>query len=411
MVRSGDNLATGFSGPVKGWGGLVPSARCARSLPRELDRWRAEAPGEPLDLVEVRALTESMGRVEDAFAEFAARLGDGGALLVDVDNLQSARMLRMVVEGRPGAFDPAGSPQDPNQALPLRRVLSAAASAGLLVRDVLRVPSGAQEFDAGLASTLFGAGMMPVDWLAGAPPQRFWLHCEKAPSIAGSVVVAGGSAAEQAATEAALHGFLPSDWEVVSSDAVGEAAQWNRGIAAARGDVLWLLRGGTTPNERAFSEMAPRGAVGPVAPTQGGAPTGAGDIAGMMLPRLDALFVGPVSETMDNTQVALEDYAMLLESKLPRAWGVEVALPAPPPPIERPERFEQDTRALVDRWASLSAPSAAAPQTASTPHTASTPAGTPPPPWAGRALQALTEEALFVPRDHAEGDLRRARRL
>jgi len=185
MVRTGDNLATGFLGPVKGWGGLVPSARSARILPEQLDLWRTDAAADQaLDLVEVRALTESMGRVEDAFADFAARLRSAGTLLVDVDNLQSARMLRMVVEGRPGAFDPSGSPQDPNQALPLRRVLAAAAANGLLVRDVLRVPSGAQEFGCDLAPRLFGAGMMPLDWLTGTPPARFWLHCEKVTSRA-----------------------------------------------------------------------------------------------------------------------------------------------------------------------------------------------------------------------------------
>ena len=383
MVRTGDNLATGFLGPVKGWGGLVPSARSARILPEQLDLWRSDAAaGEALDLVEVRALTESMGRVEDAFADFAARLRSEGTLLVDVDNLQSARMLRMVVEGRPGAFDPSGSPQDPNQALPLRRVLAAAAANGLLVRDVLRVPSGAQEFGCDLAPRLFGAGMMPLDWLTGTPPSRFWLHCEKVTSLAGSVVIAGGSAADKAATESALRSFLPEDWEVVTSDAIGEAAQWNRGIAAARGDVLWLLRGGTAPSEQAFSAMAPRGAIGPVAPTSGSAPTCVGDVSGMMLPRLDVLFCGPIPEATANTQVALEDYAMLLESKLPAAFGVEASMPSPPPPVEHPESFEQDTEALVERWSALSSTEVAQP---AAPATAQGVRTLQSPPWAGRA--------------------------
>ena len=336
MVRTGDNLATGFLGPVKGWGGLVPSARSARILPEQLDLWRTDAAADQaLDLVEVRALTESMGRVEDAFADFAARLRSAGTLLVDVDNLQSARMLRMVVEGRPGAFDPSGSPQDPNQALPLRRVLAAAAANGLLVRDVLRVPSVAQEFGCDLAPRLFGAGMMPLDWLTGTPPARFWLHCEKVTSLAGSVVIAGGSAADKAATESALRSFLPEDWEVVTSDAIGEAAQWNRGIAAARGDVLWLLRGGTAPSEQAFSAMAPRGAIGPVAPTSGSAPTCVGDVSGMMLPRLDVLFCGPIPEATANTQVALED---CLE-----AAPLLLLLQLLPPPLEQ----DRDARMVV----------------------------------------------------------------
>ena len=80
MVRTGNNLASGFLGPVKGWGSLVPSAQSALQLPRDLRDWRAgEDRNNTLDLVELTAFTESMGRVEDAFVDFAALLRDGKA--------------------------------------------------------------------------------------------------------------------------------------------------------------------------------------------------------------------------------------------------------------------------------------------------------------------------------------------
>ncbi len=376
MVRSGDNLATGFLGPVAGWGSLIPEAAAALQLPRDLQTWRA-APGRatPLDLVEVRAFTESMGRAEDAFAGFAERLRDGGTVLLDVDNLQSPRMLRVVVEGRPGSFDPVGSQRDPSQPMLLRRALSAASAAGLLVRDVVSVPSGAEEFSPTLPESLFRAGLMPVDWLGRQPAARFWLQCEKTASLAGSVLVAGGDARARAETEAAVRAFLPDDWEVVTSDAVGERAQWNRCVAAARGDVVWFLRAGTRPDAVGFDAMAARAGVGVVAPAPGGARAAAGDVAGLMMPRLDALLVGPICEQTVNTQVALEDYAMRLDSKLPPAWAVDAALQAPPAPIESPEQFAQDTRELLDRWSGVGAE----------PEDPAVASEVPPAPWAGRA--------------------------
>ena len=58
---------------------------------------------------------------------------------------------------------------------------------------------------------------------------------------------------------------------------------------------------------------------------------------------------------------------MLLESKLPAAFGVEASMPSPPPPVEHPESFEQDTEALVERWSALSSPEVAQPAAPATP--------------------------------------------
>ena len=401
MVRSGDNLPTGFLGPVKGWSSLLPSCEqhTRLQLPRDGERLRSSSEEPSLEFVEVRALTESMGRVEDVFARVAAGLCEGGAALVDVDNVQSARMLRMVVEGRPGCFDPSGSSRDPNQALPLRRVLTAAAGAGLLVRDVLGVPTGAQEFGANLADKLFGTGLLPLEWLGGTPPARFWLQCERTRSLAGSVVIAGDDRQARLRTETALRAFLPDDWEIVPvcTDAVGECAQWNRAIAAARGDVLWFLRAGMQPTEKAFQALSTRAGVGPAAPAPDGVREANGDIAGMMLPRGDVLFVGPLPEHIANTPVALEDYSMRLDSKLPAPWLVDTHLPIEPPRVEDPQSFEREADELLARWSTVERSGPADVATSRTPKTAAvtdeqprgaadkSPNAPSAPPWVGRA--------------------------
>jgi len=386
MVRTGNNLPTGFHGPVKGWGSLVPSAERTLQLPRERRTWR-DVEG-PFDLVEVTALTESLGRVEDAFAQFAARLCDGGVLLCDVDNVQSARNLRMVIEGRPGGFDPVGSSQDPSQALPLRRVLSAASAAGLIVEDVLHVPSGAEEFGADLAQRLFGTGLLPLDWIGGAPASRFWLQCRRGKSLAGSVLIAGGDEAARQRTELALRAFLPDDWEICVGDAVTEMAQFNRAIGDARGDVVWFVRAGMEPTEQAFRALSTRAGLGAVAPVTDGERQAPGDLAGMMLPRLDVLFVGPLPEHITNTQIGLEDYSMQLDSKLPPVWNVETPLPIVPAPAEHPEAFAAETQELMERW-SVVGDGADRQLEATNEHArsaANTPATSPPPaPWVGRA--------------------------
>ena len=237
-----------------------------------------------------------------------------------------------------------------------------------------------------------------------APPaaSRFWLRCEKSPSLSGSALVAGGDARARTETVQALRAFLPDDWEVVTSDAEGERAQWNRCVAASRGDVLWFLRAGTRPTAAEFDALAPRAGVGVVTPRRPDGAAAAGDLAGVMMPRLDALFVGPICERTGNTPVALEDYAMRLDSKLPPAFRVDAALVAPPAPIEAPEDFAQDTADLLDRWSDVGTASATTDEPA-----AASPA--PPAPWApGKPRVSL----CMIARDEErflEECLRRAR--
>jgi tetratricopeptide (TPR) repeat protein len=405
MTQSEKSLPVGFLGPVRAWSSLVPSATRSLVLPREQDRLAGE-PG-TLDLVEVVAFTESMGRIESALATITGRLVDGGVLLLDVENVQSARMLRLCVEGRPGAFDPAGSSDDPSQFLSLKRVLAAAQAAGLWVQDVIAVPTGAEEFSSRLASSLFSSGLLPLEWLGGTPPARWWLVAQKVRTLAGSVLIAGGDDDARRRTETALRRFLPSDWEIVTGTGTRESAQWNRALASSRGEVVWFLRGGCEPGAHAFAALAAQACIGPVAPGKDGVRAQAGDIAGLMLPRLDAMLVGALPEWVTNTPVALEEYTMRLDSKLPPAVLVDVGFSTPVPVAEAPAAFAAEASELVQRWSPVQGSfrdgSAAAPSESTVDRTGDDVGDAhPAAPWAGRAPRVslcmiARDEERFLP--------------
>lgn len=392
MTRTGEALPNGFLGPVRAWASLLPAAGRALQLPRQAAAWRAAPTGAPFDRIEVAAWTESLGRIEATLPELRRHLADDGTLLLDIDSIQSARLLRLAVEGRPGQFDPSGSTDDPTLFLSLKRVLAATAASGLWVNDVLRVPPPAAEFGPGFANALFAHGLLPLDWLGGAPPSRFWLVCRKVKTCAGSVLIAGGDAAARGLTEGIVRAFLPADWEVVFVDAPRECAQWNRAVAAARGEIVWFLRGGSEPTSELFAALAARAGVGPVTPAVNGLSCHAGDVTGLMLPRIDVLFVGPLPEHIQNTQIALEEYAMRLDSKLPPVQLIEGELAAPPPAVEHKASFAAEAAELVARWSPVQAP-AALPPTAAPPRPAA---------WPGRepkvTLCMITrDEERFLP--------------
>jgi tetratricopeptide (TPR) repeat protein len=381
MNDSGEMLPTGFQGPVRAWSDFVPVAQRVLQLPhdRALLRSAGTPSGAPaFDLVEVQAITESLGRIEDVLQDLAGRLVDGGTLLLDVDNVQSLRMLRIVVEGRPGCFDAAGSTDDPSQALALRRVLAATAAAGLCVTDVVRVPAVAPELGTEFARDVFQRGLLPLDWLSGPPPARFWLSCAKAVPLGGSVLVAGADAAANERTAAALRGFLPADWEIVFGTGDRECAQWNRAVARARGDVVWFLRGGSVPTRDLFERLVVQAGIGAVTWGEAGVRGNAGDVAGLMLPRLDVLLVGPLPEQFDNTQIALEEYNMRLDSKLPPVTVVAGTLASPPPPAEAANVFAVEAQDLVQRWFPVTGSGGVA-------AAAAPPSPPQPSPWASRA--------------------------
>lgn len=384
MKQIGDGLPRGFQGLVQGWSALQPATVRALRLPRDHATWRDAANG--CDAIEIQAWTESLGRIETTLPQLAGKLADGGALLLDLDNVQSASMLRLVVEGRPGQFDPSGSTDDPTMSVSLRRAVLAATNAGLVVRDVIRVPAPTAEFPPTLAAALFQQGLLPLDWLQGPPPARFWLDCRKQATLAGAVLIAGGDAATRQRTAAAVAACLPSTWEIVIADEASERAGWNRALARSRGDVVWFLRAGAQPSAATFAALASRALVGPVVPARNGEPCLPGDLCGVMMPRTDALLVGPIDERRANTRVALEEHLMRLEATAPLLTTVDAPLPAPLAPIENPATLAAETADLCAAWAAIQA-------TGNTEVTSVNLAGTPAPatpepapaPWAGRA--------------------------
>lgn len=378
MSQRGESLPSGFSGPVRAWSSLLPCTATLQ-LPRERERLRDTGTHE---CIEVQAWTESLGRIESTLPQLVERLAPDGTLLLDIDNIQCARMLRLVVEGRPGQFDPAGSTDDPSLHLPLRRVLDAVRACGLLVRDVLRVPSPAAEFPPGLVGAMFQQGLMPLSWLQGTPPTRHWLVCRRQRVLAGSVLVAGGDAGDRERTLSALRAFLPTTWEIVHVPANGECAQWNRAVAGATGELVWFLRAGCEPTSAQFAALAARAGVGAVAPGHEGARCLPGDLAGLMLPRHDVLLTGPLPEHFANTRVALEEYSMLIDVALSPPELVEVAFVSPAAPVEQPLRFAAESAALVEAWSVVQPVVTAAPSPAPA---VATPAPTPrAAPWQGR---------------------------
>lgn len=402
-VDQNSNEAIGFLGPVRGFPTPCSDAGAGAAVLR-LPAVGASLPAVdagPLQAIEVRAVTESMGTVESALARCAAALAPGGRIAIDVENEQSLRRLRAVVDGRPGTFDPAGSLLDPSQALPLRRVLAAAETAGLFVHDVVRVPMPAQELRPGFARALFEQGFLPLDWLSGPPPLRFWLTASKVQPLAGSVLIGPGTAAARAVTAASLQTILPADWEVVQADVGdegGECAAWSAAIVRARGDTLWFLRAGATASARLFAELCLATVTGPAAPRGAdGERARPGDVSGLMLARRDVLLAGPLPRSA-NTRVALEEYCMQLDACLPATTLVDGEFASPLPPIEQPRTFAAEAEALMQRWFPLTQPRRS--PAAVTAALAGTAARTVP--WAGRKPKVTLcmiarDEERFLP--------------
>ncbi|MEQ1630758.1 MAG: glycosyltransferase [Planctomycetota bacterium] len=350
QLARNNEQATGFRGAVSGFPAVsvVAGDVSVLRLPSAL-RTNAALPDRKFAAIEVAAFTESMGTIESFAAQLATRLQPGGTLVLDLDNECATRQLRMLVEGRPGSFEPAGSIVDPSRPLPLRRALQALDAAGFHVEDVVRVDAAAGQLHADFAEAMFAQGFLPVAWVEGPPPSRFWITCSLRTSLAGSVLIGPGEPGLQQRTEACVRAFLPADWEVLCADGGTEAEGFTRSVADARGDLVWFLRAGSTASAQLFEELTLNATLGAAAPGRSGERQCPGDLSGTMLPRLSVLLAGPVP-TRDNTQIALEEYCMRLEVLTTEAALVDGVFTSPKPPLEQPATFAREAREMLAVW-------------------------------------------------------------
>jgi glycosyltransferase involved in cell wall biosynthesis len=356
-VNEQADLPQGFLGPVASLTALRPEGATGLSrlrLPAASQQSGSpddalHTEGHSFDGIEVWAFTESMGPIERALAGWSRQLDDGGRLVVDVENAQSMRQLRTVLEGRPGQFDPFGDPCDPSQAVTLRRLIDAAAATGLHIVDVVRVPWA----DAVPRRLLQGAldnQLLPLDWIEGAPAARFWLVADKRSTMAGSVLIGPGAPGDQAATEARVRACLPPEWEVIRCQGDHEPEAFSRGVSQATGDLVWFLRAGAKVSADLFDGLALAALSGPAVPGGQAASIHAGDITGLMVSRDVVLQVGPLSRGYLNSKICYESWTMRLESCVQRAVMVAGEFASPSVPIERPECFADEAQQLMDLW-------------------------------------------------------------
>jgi glycosyltransferase involved in cell wall biosynthesis len=370
VQSNGESCLRGFRGPVSGYSELLPPAERSLCLPRDLRAVGRDLPppggadtGLRYQRIEVLSVTESMGRIEDLLRALACRLTDGGTLLIDCENAQSLRALRLAAEGRHGPFDPTDSFEDPSRALSLSRLLTAVDAADLHVVDVVAVPSPAQELRPTFGATLAAEGLFAPGWLHGEPPSRHWLVARRQPRLTGSVLLRVGDPVGAAATETALRAFLPADWEILHCDDASECVAWNRGVARARGEFVWFLRGGADVDATLFARLLAAADVAPAAPGRDGERSFGGDVSGLLLSRLEVLRTGPIAERQDNTPVALEEWNLMLGLVAREIQAIDGRFATPPPPIESPATFAADVAALLRRWSRVTV------QTSSTPGT------------------------------------------
>jgi tetratricopeptide (TPR) repeat protein len=348
-VSSDQARPRGFAGAVEVWQDLLPAAGLVR-LPdaASVDGARLRLPEGPLGSVFVETFTESMGNFERFVHEIAARLEPGGALCLDLANAQSPAALHRVLEGWDGRLEPCGSWREPERAVSARRAVAALERAGLLVEDLFAVPAAADAVGPDCLRGLLAAGFVPSAWLGGLPPARLWLIARKVPVGAGSVLIGPGSAAARAATERAVRRFVAAGWEIVPCAGDSEPQAFDLGIARARGERLWLLRAGSTPDSALFHNLARASIFAPAGPACRGDALGA-DPSGMMLMRRDLLLAGPFAPRGRCASIAYEDWGMRLRVVAREPRGVDGAFATPPPPDD-PALLAEEGRALLARW-------------------------------------------------------------
>ena len=296
---------------------------------------------------------ERFGSLEDGLASLAAKIPEGGELVLDLLNLQSPSMQRRSFEGRTSSFDPVPGLVDTEIPFECARVVGSLQRAGFIPRDCIQVPFFGHKHPIKSIQALLECGFSSTRSFYAIPAERLWFRCERGAPRVGSVLIAQGK--DQAAVErtlARLETFLPGSWEIlVGPETSTEAESWNRAVTEAKGEILWLLRGGDLPDPGIFDLL--RASLGS-RPLLAQDPDGSlrHGLAGLMLSREACFTVGPFPQELQTDQVAGEEW--LLRAS---AAGREVEqLPAPNPwqgpgvPVPAPLVLEEEAAAFFERW-------------------------------------------------------------
>ena len=271
------------------------------------------APGDELDAEAVSVFVdgwpERFGALEGGLESLAAKIPEGGELVLDLLNLQAPSMQRRVFEGRHSSFDPVPGLADLEIAFDCARIIGSLQRAGFIPRDCIQVPFFGHKHPIQSIQALLECGFSATRSFYSIPAERLWLRCERGGPLVGSVLIAHGK--ESTAVENTinlLRSYLPHSWEIlVGPEAELEAESWNRALTQARGENLWLLRGGDLPEEASFDILRASLGSRPVILQD---PDGSlhHGLAGLMLSRETFFTVGPLPEELKSDQIAGEEW-------------------------------------------------------------------------------------------------------
>ena len=315
------------------------------------------APGEGLDpetsAVFVDGWPERFGSLEDGLESLGAKISNGGELVLDLLNLQAPSMQRRVFEGRHSSFDPVPGLVDLEIAFDCARVVGSLQRAGFIPRDCIQAPFFGHKHPAKSIQALLECGFSATRAFYAIPAERLWFRCERVAPLVGSVLISHGdnaSAVDQ--TIALLRSYLPSSWEIlVGPKAELETESWNKALTEARGENLWLLRGGDLPGSSSFDIL--RGSLGsrPVLLQDPDGSLNHG-LSGLMLSRAALFSVGPLPEEFASDRVAGEEWLMRASAAGREIDQLPSQIPwvGPGVPSTGQEGLREEVQAFFERW-------------------------------------------------------------
>ncbi len=372
---------SGFGGIVAGWHEIIPSDRDVLRLPADAiaEGPFLRIPDGQYEAIHVETLVEGFGNLERFLLDVASHLAPGGQLFLDAQNLSATPSLRIVLEGRPGRTDPAGSIREPEMRVDARRLLHALDAAGLLCDDFKRLPDSC-EMPPSFTEAMIREGFMALSYTGLTPAVRFWVVAHKEATLPGSVLIGTGSLADQDLTEQSLRAFLPSEWEIVRCQGDDEPIGFNRGVATSQGEMLWFLRAGSRAGADLFDNLYGESVISATAPGTEDSLSNPGDVSGLMIPRIEVMATGPISPDWKSALVGYEDWCLRLESKGSTVRGVEGAFSTPPADSGDSTAVKEESELLMERWKAVGSESdplypGPRPKNVLT---------APPPPWEGR---------------------------